>query len=103
DSNDVETRIRRRQRPALAFASHVFLFADRPRNLGSESAGLSRYGYDGPTVAPDFVRGCRRTVVRRNGRPLGRIYELGPRQIWLKWVTLRDNEAMGHVRQERCN
>jgi hypothetical protein len=39
--HDVEARIRRRQRQTLASPPHVLLFADRPRNLGSESAGLS--------------------------------------------------------------
>jgi hypothetical protein len=33
--HDVEARIRRRQHRTLASPPHVFLFADRPRNLGS--------------------------------------------------------------------
>ncbi len=37
----VEARIRRRQHRTLASAPDVLLFADRPRNLGSESAGFS--------------------------------------------------------------
>ena len=58
--------------------SHVFLFADRPRNLGSGSAGFSHPCYERHPGAPDYVRGCRATVVRRNGRSLRGIYTLGP-------------------------
>jgi hypothetical protein len=49
----VEARIRRRQHQTLASPPHVLLFADRPRNLGSESAGFSHPWYERHPGAPD--------------------------------------------------
>ncbi len=69
--HDVEARIRRRHRRTLAFAPHVLLFAGRPRNLGSESAGFSDHCCERHPRARDYVRDCCATVVRRNGRSSG--------------------------------
>jgi hypothetical protein len=63
-----EARIRRRQRATLAFAPYVFLFRDRSRGMGSESAGFSSPRDCRPLGAPDPVRHSNATVVRRNGR-----------------------------------
>jgi len=66
--HDVQAGIRWRRHPTLAFPRHVLLFADRPRNLGSESAGLSRLCCGRPPGAADPVRDSSTTLVRRNGR-----------------------------------
>jgi hypothetical protein len=60
---------------ALASARHVLLFADRPRDLGGESARFSHHGHERRARAldraPDYVLDRRATVVGWNGRPVG--------------------------------
>jgi hypothetical protein len=53
-----------RHRP---FPPDVLLLADRPRNLGSESAGFSRLCGGGPSGATDLVGDYGTTLIRRNG------------------------------------
>src|SRR5262249_15272335 len=89
--HDVEAGLRRRQRRTLAFPRHVFLFADRPRNLGIQSAGLARPCDERRPRTPDYVRHRRATLVRRNRKSLS---QAAQQQTSSKSQKNKENRSM---------